>query len=132
MERIHHCGIAVADLDAALKVWREVLGQEPSIEDVPAQKVRAAMFPCGIELVAPADPQSPISKFLEKRGPGIHHVTVEVRDIDAELRRLKAAGVRLIHETAVRGVGGARVAFLHPSAAGGILLELKEHVGSED
>lgn len=127
MERIHHCGIAVKDLEEAIRLFSRLLGQSPSVEEVPTQKVRAAMFPCGLELIAPTSGESPISGFLAKRGPGIHHVTIEVSDIDAELRRLKAAGVRLINETAVPGAGGSRVAFLHPSAAGGILLELKEH-----
>lgn len=127
MEHIHHVGIAVGDLEAAMGIWRGLLGQEPRVEDVPTQKVRAAMFPCGIELVAPTAADSPIAGFLAKRGPGIHHVTVAVRDIDAQLARLRAAGVRLIHEKAVPGAGGSRVAFLHPSAAGGVLLELKEH-----
>jgi methylmalonyl-CoA/ethylmalonyl-CoA epimerase len=123
---VDHVGIAVPDLEAARRVWDALLGQEADVEDVPSQKVRAATYPCGIELVAPTAPDSPIARFLEKRGAGIHHVTIEVDDIDAELARLKKAGMRLVNERAVAGAGGCRVAFLHPSAAGGVLVELKE------
>jgi methylmalonyl-CoA/ethylmalonyl-CoA epimerase len=126
MKRIDHVGVAVADLAAARAIWDALLGQEPAVEEVPTQKVTAAMYPCGIELVAPTADDSPIGKFLAKRGPGIHHVTVEVSDIDAQLARLKRQGVRLINESAVPGAGGCRVAFIHPSAAGGVLVELKE------
>jgi len=126
VKRIDHVGIAVPDLAEARRQWDLVLGQEPQTDEVPTQKVSAAMYPCGIELVAPTADDSPISKFLGKRGTGIHHVTLEVEDIDAHLARLKAAGVRLINETPTPGHGGCRVAFLHPAATGGVLVELKE------
>ena len=126
MRHIDHVGVAVEDLAQARAVWDALLGQEPVEETVATQKVRAAMYPCGIELVAPTAEDSPIAKYLAKRGPGIHHVTIRVADIDAQLARLKGAGVRLVNEAAVPGAGGARVAFLHPSAAGGVLVELKE------
>ncbi len=126
MNSIHHVGVAVEDLAAARSVWDSLLGQEPEIEEVPTQGVTAAMYPCGIELIAPSSPASPISRFLAKRGPGIHHVTIEVGDLDAELARLRARHTPLINEYAVRGVGGSRIAFLHPSAANGVLVELKE------
>ncbi len=126
MKRIDHVGIAVSDLDAALALWDALLGQKPQVEEVAGQKVHTAMYPCGIELIAPAAGDSPISRFLEKRGGGIHHVTIAVADIDAHLARLKAQGVVLINEEAVKGAGGHRVAFLHPRAAGGVLVELKE------
>lgn len=126
MKRIDHVGVAVADLDEARRIWDLLLDQEPALEDVETQKVETATYPCGIELIAPAAGDSPISRFLEKRGGGIHHVTFEVADIDGHLARLKAAGARLIHEEPVPGAGGCRVAFLHPSAAGGVLVELKE------
>ena len=95
---------------------------DPQVEDVPTQKVRAATYPCGVELIAGAA----VEKFLGSRGPGIHHVTLAVDDIEARLAALKAAGVRLIHPEPVPGAGGCRVAFVHPSATGGVLLELKE------
>ncbi len=119
-------GVAVADLAAARALWDNLLNQEPEVEEVGTQQVTAAMYPCGIELVAPSADTSPITKFIDKRGGGIHHVTLAVADIDAELARLQAAGVPLINTEAVPGVGGSRVAFLHPKAAGGVLVELKE------
>jgi len=123
---IDHVGVAVADLAAARRLWDLLLGQEPECEDVPTQRVRTATYPCGIELIEPAGGDSPISRFLAQRGGGIHHVTLEVADLERELARLKDAGVRLINESPVPGAGGCRVAFLHPSAAGGVLVELKQ------
>jgi methylmalonyl-CoA/ethylmalonyl-CoA epimerase len=128
---IDHVGVAVGDLAEARRIWDLVLGQEPDCEEVATQKVETAMYPCGIELVAPTSDESPISKFLAKRGGasgagGIHHVTLEVEDIEAQLARLKSAGVRLINETPTPGHGGCRVAFLHPASTGGVLIELKE------
>jgi methylmalonyl-CoA/ethylmalonyl-CoA epimerase len=123
---IDHVGVAVPDLAEARRIWDALLGQEPELEEVPTQKVTAASYPCGVELVAPTAPDSPIAKFLDKRGGGIHHVTIEVADLEAQLRRLKAQGTRLINETPVPGAGGCRVAFLHPSAAAGVLVELKQ------
>jgi methylmalonyl-CoA/ethylmalonyl-CoA epimerase len=127
VKRIDHLGVAVSDLAAARKIWDLVTGQEPDCETVATQKVETAMYPCGIELVAPVSEDSPISKFLAKRGDGVHHVTFEVDDIEAHLARLKDAGVRLINETPTPGHGGCRVAFLHPSSTGGVLVELKEN-----
>jgi methylmalonyl-CoA epimerase len=126
VDAIDHVGVAVPDLEAARRVWDALLGQEPVVEEVPAQRVVAATYPCGVELIAPRSDESPISKFLAKRGAGIHHITIRVRDIDGELARLKAAGVPLIDETPVPGAGGCRIAFVHPKAAGGVLVELKE------
>ena len=127
MRHLDHVGVAVPDLDAALKVWKALLGEEPVIEDVEGQQVRTATFPSGIELLAPLSDGSPIAGFLDKRGGGIHHVTLRVQDLDAELQRLKAAGVRLINEEPVPGAGGCRIAFVPPKATGGVLLELAEH-----
>ena len=124
MKNVDHVGIAVPDLDEARKTWDALLGQVPVVEDVPTQKVKTATYPCGIELVAPSSPESPIARFLGKRGPGIHHVTLAVEDIKAHLARLKAEGVKLVNETPVKGAGGCPVAFLHP--VGGVLVELKE------
>jgi methylmalonyl-CoA/ethylmalonyl-CoA epimerase len=127
VKRVDHVGVAVEDLDEARRLWDGLLGETPVVEDVPSQKVRTASYPCGIELVAPTSPESPIARFLGKRGPGIHHVTVLVDDIEAHLARLKAQGRKLVDEAPVRGAGGCRVAFLHP--VGGVLLELKEERG---
>jgi len=124
MRNVDHVGIAVANLDEARRIWDALLGQTPVVEEVASQKVRTATYPCGIELLEPTSPESPIARFLGKRGPGMHHVTLAVKDIKAELARLKAQGTRLVNETPVKGAGGCPVAFLHP--VGGVLVELKE------
>lgn len=126
--KIDHLGIATKGIDEALKFWEDALGLENvHTEVVKDQKVRIAMLPLGesrIELLEPTSEDSPISKFLEKRGGGIHHIAVEVADIKASLASLKAKGVRVIDEEPRVGAGGCLVAFLHPSAANGVLLEL--------
>ena len=127
--KINHLGIATKSLDEALKFWSDALGLENvHTEIVEDQKVRVAMLPIGesrIELLEPTSEDSPISKFLEKRGGGgIHHIAVEVDDINAALAKLKAQGVRLIDSEPRIGAEGCLVAFVHPSSAGGVLLEL--------
>jgi len=126
--KIDHLGIATKGIDEALKFWEDALGLENvHTEVVKDQKVRVAMLPLGesrIELLEPTSEDSPISKFLEKRGGGIHHIAVEVADINASLASLKENGVRLIDEEPRVGAGGCLVAFLHPSSANGVLLEL--------
>ena len=126
--KIDHLGIAVKSLAEAVKAY-EALGLDVEETHVVAtEKVRAAFLPVGesrLELLEPTDPSSVIARFLEKRA-GLHHVCVLVEDIDAALRELKARGVALIDETPRVGAGGSRVAFVHPRAAAGVLLELKE------
>lgn len=126
--KINHLGIATKGIDEALKFWEGALGLENvHTETVEDQKVRVAMLPVGesrIELLEPTSEDSPISKFLEKRGGGIHHVAVEVEDITAALAKLKREGARLIDETPRIGAEGCLVAFVHPSSANGVLLEL--------
>ena len=126
--KIDHLGIAVPDMQEALRAF-EALGFEvEATHDVPTEKVRTAFLPIGethLELLEPTDPTSVIAKFLEKRS-GLHHVCVLVDDIEASLKALKARGIALIDETPRVGAGGCRVAFVHPRAAGGVLLELKE------
>ena len=127
--KINHLGIATKGIDEALKFWEDALGLENvHTEVVEDQKVRVAMLPLGesrIELLEPVADDSPISKFLEKRGGGgIHHIAVEVEDIEASLARLKERGMRLIDEKPRVGAEGCLVAFVHPSAANGVLLEL--------
>jgi len=128
--KIEHIGIATPRLDEALRFWRDALGLEVAhTEVVEEQGVRVAMLPLGeprIELLEPTGADSPVAKFLEKRGPGIHHVAVRVADIRATLSRLKDEGARLIDEEPRRGAGGCLVAFVHPSSSGGVLLELVE------
>lgn len=126
--KINHLGIATKGIDEALKFWGEALGLENvHTEVVEDQKVRVAMLPIGetrIELLEPTSEDSPISKFLVKRGGGIHHIAVEVDDIKAALSQLKAKGMRLIDESPRIGAEGCLVAFVHPASAGGVLLEL--------
>jgi len=129
--KINHLGIATKGIDEALKFWSDALGLENvHTEIVEDQKVRVAMLPLGesrIELLEPTSDDSPITKFLEKRGGGIHHIAVEVEDINASLLKLKQQGARLIDENPRRGAEGCLVAFVHPSAAGGVLLELVQN-----
>ena len=126
--KINHLGIATKGIDEALKFWADALGLENvHTETVEDQKVRVAMLPVGesrIELLEPTSDDSPISKFLEKRGGGIHHIAVEVEDIRSALERLKSRGARLIDEEPRIGAEGCLVAFVHPGATGGVLLEL--------
>ncbi|MFL6374796.1 MAG: methylmalonyl-CoA epimerase [Pyrinomonadaceae bacterium] len=126
--KINHLGIATRGIDEALAFWQNALGLENvHTELVEDQKVRVAILPLGesrIELLEPTSEDSPISKFLAKRGGGIHHIAVEVEDIEASLRDLKAKGMRLIDETPRIGAENCLVAFVHPSASGGVLLEL--------
>lgn len=126
--KINHLGIATKDISEALKFWGDALGLENvHTEVVEDQKVRVAMLPIGesrIELLEPTSEDSPISKFLEKRGGGIHHIAVEVDDIEASLANLKSKGMRLIDESPRAGAEGCLVAFVHPSSANGVLLEL--------
>ena len=127
--RIAHVGIAVRDIAAILPFYRDVLGM-PEIPLVDADGARIAGLAAGdslVELLEPESPGSPIGKFVEKRGPGIHHICFAVDDIDAALERCRRAGVRLIDETPRLGAEGKRIAFLHPSATGGVLVELSEH-----
>ena len=129
--KIDHIGIATRELNDALALWQDALGLEiDSTETVAEQGVRVAMLPIGethIELLEPLSEDSPVGKFLEKRGPGIHHVAIEVNDIRASLAELKKKGARLIDEAPRRGAGGCLVAFVHPASTNGVLLELVQH-----
>ncbi len=127
--RIDHLGIAVASIDEALGVYRALGLEEVKREEVPGQKVIAAFLPVGdsrVELLEPTSAESPIAKFLSKRGSGIHHVCFAVDDLDAALGDLAARGFRLIHREGVAGADGRRIAFLHPEAGNGVLIELSE------
>ena len=127
---IDHIGIAVADLNASLAFFRDALGLElEAPEEVPSQRVRAHFLRAGeaaIELVEPTGDDSPIAKFVAKRGPGIHHLAVRVDDIVAALAELKARGVRLIDESPRPGAHHSLVAFIHPASTHGVLVELKQ------
>lgn len=124
---VHHVGIAVEDLDAAIERYAALFGatveHRETVED---QGVEAASLQVGssrIELLRPLGPDTPVGKFLAKRGPGMHHVAFEVADLSGELERLRAEGVQLIDETPRRGMFGLQVAFVHPEATGGVLAE---------
>jgi methylmalonyl-CoA/ethylmalonyl-CoA epimerase len=127
--KIDHLGVAVASIDEALGIYRALGLAETRREEVPGQKVVAAFLPVGesrIELLQPTADDSPVAKFLAKRGAGIHHVCFSVEDIDAALEDLSRRGFRLIHREAVPGADGKRIAFLHPEAGDGVLIELSE------
>ncbi|MGI8468952.1 MAG: methylmalonyl-CoA epimerase [Pyrinomonadaceae bacterium] len=130
--KINHLGIATNKIDEALKFWEDALGLENvHTETVEDQKVRVAMLPIGetnIELLEPTSEDSPIQKFLEKRGGGIHHIAVEVEDIEASLAKLKSQGARLIDEAPRIGAENCLVAFVHPASSGGVLLELTQKI----
>jgi methylmalonyl-CoA/ethylmalonyl-CoA epimerase len=133
LNRIYHLGYAVEDIEAASHFYRENFGAEPTDpEVVEEQGIVAATFQVGesmIELVQPTRPNSPVGRFLERRGEGVHHVAYEVEDLEAALRELKGSGVELVDEEPRRGAGGTRVAFVHPKSAFGVLTELVELPG---
>ena len=125
---LDHIGIAVKSLDAA-KIYEALGLSVEHVETVASQGVRTAFLSAGeasVELLEPTGPDSAVAKFIEKRGEGIHHICFRVDDIDAHLARLKAQGYRLINEAPVPGAHGCRVAFLHPAAGNGVLIELSE------
>jgi methylmalonyl-CoA/ethylmalonyl-CoA epimerase len=128
--RIDHIGVAVDDLDAALALYERDLAVElVHRETVESQGVEAVLLDVGenhVELLAPLGDDTPVGKFLAKKGPGLHHVAYQTADIDGELERLRAAGLRLIDEQPRTGIRGSRVAFLHPAATGGVLTEIVE------
>ncbi len=132
VKRVNHIGIAVESLDEALKLWRYVLGLEPvEVEEVAAMKLVAAKLRPGetdIELLESTDDEGPIGKFIANKGPGMHHICLDVDDIEGALAELAAAGYRLIDEEPRAGAGGCRVAFVHPKSCGGRLLELSEKI----
>ena len=127
-DRIDHIGIAVEDLDGALALFEQTFGM-PMVhrETVEEQGVEAALLDIGenhVELLQPLGPDTPVGKFLAKKGPGIHHVAYQVTDVEAALSQLKAEGLQLIDEAPRTGIRNSRVAFLHPRASGGVLTEI--------
>jgi methylmalonyl-CoA/ethylmalonyl-CoA epimerase len=128
--KIHHLGIAVESLQAAVPVFARLLGKSPDSEEVvEEQKVRVAVFRLGesrLELLEATSEDSPIARFLSKRGQGIHHLTLTVHDLAGTLQKLASDGVRLIDREPRRGAGNELVAFLHPSSTAGVLIELVE------
>jgi methylmalonyl-CoA/ethylmalonyl-CoA epimerase len=127
---LDHVAIAVKDLDKATAFYRDVFGLELThVEEVPEQQVKAAIFGQGmgrVELICPTVKESGVARFLEKRGEGLHHICIEVEDIDAAMAELRAQGAPLIDQAPKPGAGGARVAFIHPKGTSGVLTELRE------
>jgi len=128
--KIDHIGVAVKSIDEASKVYTDILGLKlEGIEIVEEQKVKTAFIPVGeseIELLEATDPSSAVAKFIEKKGEGIQHIALRVESIDKALEELKTKGIRLIDEKPRKGAGGARIAFIHPKATNGVLIELCE------
>jgi methylmalonyl-CoA/ethylmalonyl-CoA epimerase len=126
--QIDHVGIAVEDLEAAVERYRVVLAAEPVhrevVEDQGVEEVLFAVGGSYVQLLGARGAETPVGRFLSKRGPGLHHVGYRVDDVDAALQELRGSGARLIDETGRRGSRGTRVAFVHPSTLGGVLLEL--------
>jgi len=125
---VAHIGIAVSSITDALPFYRDILGLSPGPAETAdgATIVSLRFGGVDVELLEPSDPASPVAKFLAKRGPGIHHVCYRVPDLDAALRRCREAGYQRVDDTPRHGAGGRRIAFLHPKATNGILLELTE------
>ena len=130
IKRIGHVSVVVDDMQVALAFWQDALGLDLShIENVIAEHSQVAFLPAGgseIELVMPTTDDSGLARFLEKRGPGMHHICLEVEDLEGMLAGLKLKGIRLINETPMIGSGGKKYAFIHPKSAGGVLVELYE------
>lgn len=127
--KIDHVGIAVRSIEESRKLYEALGLQVAEIEEVPHEGVRVAMIPCGasrIELLEPLSEDSPIAKFLEKRGPGIHHLCLASGDVRADDARLREAGFQVLRPEPTRGAGGCWVQFVHPKSTGGVLLELSQ------
>jgi methylmalonyl-CoA/ethylmalonyl-CoA epimerase len=130
MTGFDHVAILVSDLDAAVKLYRDVYGLHlDEIEEVPSEKVRVAIFGHGlgrVELVCPTDPESPLAKRIKEKGEGLHHVCLAVPDIQAAMDALQASGAPLLDKVPRAGAGGSKVAFVHPRGSRGVLVELKQ------
>jgi methylmalonyl-CoA/ethylmalonyl-CoA epimerase len=131
IKRIDHIAILVDNLDAAVNFWRDVLGLELSeIQDIPVEQAQIAFLPTGdseIELVQPTTTDSGLARYLDKRGPGMHHICLEVENIEGVLSHLKKQGIELINEEPRLGQGGRKYAFIHPKSAFGVMVELYEY-----
>lgn len=134
LKRINHIAVAVRDVDASAKLFKDLIGLEGGrVEIIDNFEVKVAFFSVGgvkIELVEPLNPESGLAKYIEKKGEGIHHIAIEVDDVASALEHYKAKGVQLIHEQPEPGAGDTLVAFLHPKSTGGVLFELCQHASS--
>lgn len=133
LDKIDHLGVAVKSIDESLTFYRDILGIVPTgVEEVPSQQVRVAFLPVGesnIELLESTTEDGPIARHIEKRGEGIAHVAFRVDNIESAIKKLQEQGVRLLSETPQPGAHGAKIVFIHPKAANGILIELCERNG---
>ena len=135
IERIDHIGIAVRSIAEARAMYEALGLTVEAIEEIPHEGVRVAVIPCGdsaIELLEPIDESSPVARFLEQRGPGIHHLCLGTDDVLADDEGLREAGLRVLRAAPTRGAGGCRVQFVHPRSAGGVLLELSQRPADDD
>lgn len=134
LKKLDHIGIAVQDLDSATEIYQAITNKKPTHKEIVAsQKVETTIFEIGdsrIELLNGTDPDSPISKFIEKRGAGIHHICFEVNNLTKAKKEIEKTGLKFIEEVSSEGVGGTKVAFLHPKSTGGVLIELVEYTKS--
>ncbi|HEU4497680.1 MAG TPA: methylmalonyl-CoA epimerase [Flavobacterium sp.] len=132
MKKIEHIGIAVKDLEASNQLFEKLLGAPPyKQEEVASEGVKTSFFKNGpnkVELLEATGPESPIAKFLEKKGEGIHHIAFDVEDVAAEIKRLQAEGFTVLNETPKKGADNKLVAFLHPKGTGGVLIELCQEI----
>ena len=131
LKRVDHVGIAVRNLDESVQFYESLGFKAAGYEVVAEQKVKVAFLPCGdseLELLESTEPDGPIARFIEKNGPGIQHIAIRVDDIDKALEELKAKEARLIDQVPRYGAGNARIAFVHPKATGGVLLELTQRM----
>ncbi len=135
IERIDHVGIAVRSIDEARALYEALGLAVEAVEEVPQEGVRVALIPCGesaIELLEPTADDSPVARFLAKRGPGIHHLCLGTGDVAADDASLRRAGFTVLRDRPTRGAGGCWVQFVHPKSGGGVLLELSERAGDGD
>lgn len=136
MDKIEHIGIAVKDLEASNQLFAKLLGEPPyKMEEVASEGVRTSFFRSGpnkVELLEATSPDSPIAKFLEKKGEGIHHIAFAVEDIVSELARLKQEGFQILNETPKKGADNKLVAFLHPKGTNGVLVELCQEIKANE
>jgi methylmalonyl-CoA/ethylmalonyl-CoA epimerase len=132
IKKVHHVGIAVNNLNESIALFEKLLGVKAHVEEAPCQRVTEAVFKVGggieIDLLEPMGPDSAVAKFLEKRGEGLHHIALEVDNIDADLKEMEAKGVRLIDKEGREGVAG-KIGFLHPKSVNGVLVELVQPRG---
>ena len=135
MKKIDHIAIAVNSLEASIKVYSNLLGIEPELETIPAEKVNTAIYVLNgisLELIEPIGNDSPITEFLKKRGEGLHHVCLKVDNLEETMAELKEKGIDIIGEAPKSGVGGKKIAFLHPKSTGGVLFELNSDLKNKE